>query len=180
MKKLLAMTLCLLLAAPAVASFVLSPNISYITNDVEETQPTPGNTSELGETRIDAKLGYILPMGLYVGGMYSSVSLKSGATSNSGSLIGPSIGYYSPMVFYTMLTYIIMGEQDLGPTTMTGAKGPQIDIGWVFPLSAYFAIGPQMTWRSVEFDKAETGGVSVDTDHTRTSIAPYLTLWFMF
>lgn len=71
-------------------------------------------------------------------------------------------------------------EDTLSADKYTGGKGPQIDVGWVFPLSAYFAIGPQITWRSVEFDKLESSTASVDTDFKSTSIAPYLSLWFMF
>lgn len=179
MKKILSVVFCLLLSVPAFSSIVFSPGVSYRTTDTEASQPSAIN-SEGSETIIDVKLGYVLPMGLYLGGMYSAISGKTAVDNDKGKLIGPSIGYYSPMGFYTFLTYHIIGDLDRGGDTLTGGKGPQLDLGWVFPLSANFAIGPQMTWRSTEFDKRETAGVSVDTDYKTSSLSPYVSLWFMF
>lgn len=181
MKKLISIAFCLLIAVPAMAEFVIAPGISY--GETTTTQSTPGTSDvTVGETRIDVKVGYILPMGLYLGGMYADISENQNGVKNKGNLIGPSIGYYSMMGFHALLTYHIMGSMETagGAAEYTGGKGPQVDIGWVFPLSTYFAIGPQMTWRSIEFDKLEGGGLSFDTDEKRTSIVPYLSLWFMF
>ena len=161
----------------AMGSIVLSPGVAYKTSSVEVS----GAKTESNQMLIDGRLGYVLPMGLYVGGMYSILNQGDEVDSNGGHLMGPSIGYYSMMGFYTLLTYHILGEMDTSSTqTLTGGKGPQIDIGWVFPISSFFAIGPQMSYRSVEFDKVENSGVSTDTDYKATTIQPYLSLWFMF
>lgn len=175
MKKLLLFLSITFLSVIASANIVFSPGLSYLSSDVDNN----GATSESSNLRADVRLGYVMPMGLYLGGMYAHLSNDSGSSDSSGSLIGPTVGYSSMMGFYTLLTYHIIGE--VGDTTkFTGGKGPQIDIGWVFPLSSGFAIGPQFTYRSISFDKVETGGVSTDTDYTETTIAPYLSLWFMF
>ena len=160
------------------AQVVFSPGLAYLSDTQEQTDPTSSNV-ETSQLRADIRLGYILPMGLYVGGMYAYNSVDVNGTDSTGFLAGPSVGYHSMMGFYTMLTYHILGET--GDTTkFTGAKGPPVDIGWVFPLTSSFALGPQITYRSVEFDKIETAGSSIDTDLKQTSIAPYLSLWFMF
>ena len=179
MKKLLPILLSMVIASPALASFVLSPGVGYFSAKREETAPltVSGQTTEL---RLDFKVGYILPMGLYVGGMYASTNSDDGTNSNGGNLMGPTIGYYSMMGFYSLFTYHILGEEDFGSDKYTGAQGPQADIGWIFPLTSYFAIGPQITWRSIEYDKFESNGTSVDTNRKDTSIAPYVSLWFMF
>ncbi len=182
MKKLLVIAAILGLSGTASANLVLSPGLGYYSDSQEATQPAPGTNSETTETRGDLRLGYVLPMGLYLGGMYSFINSETcGATctDNSGFLVGPTLGYHSMMGFYTLLTYHIMGEQG-DQTKFTGGKGPQVDIGWVFPISTYVSIGPQITWRSIEYDKVEGSGTSIDTDLKRTSIAPYLSLWFMF
>lgn len=177
MNKLLISVAFLMAASVSYANIVVSPGVSYISDKRDET--TPGvSSSESQETLIDARLGYILPMGLYLGGMYSSTN--SNGTDNSGNMMGPTVGYFSSTTgFYSLLTYHISGE--FGDTTKyTGAQGPQVDVGWIFPVTRYFSIGPQLTWRSIEYSKRETAGVSVDTDYKRSTIAPYISLWFMF
>jgi hypothetical protein len=74
-----------------------------------------------------------------------------------------------------------MAEQDLDATnTLTDGMGPQIDVGWAFPITATFHLGPQITYRSVGFDKLETSGVSADADVTLSYIMPAINLWFNF
>ena len=182
MKLVMILSALLLISQVSVAQVIFSPGIGYYSTETETTDPAPSSSSST-ENRIDLRFGYVLPMGLYVGGMYSMVDSEtcSGSTcsDNSGFLAGPTIGYNSYTGFYALMTYHIMGEQGDG-TKFTGGTGPQVDLGWVFPLSAYFSIGPQITYRSIEFAERESNGVTVDTDRTATSIAPYLSLWFMF
>lgn len=168
--------------ATASANIVIAPSIGYVSDKQKSTTPSSFDTEQTA-TNIDIKAGYILPMGLYLGAMYSSLSYKtcSGSTCSTspGYNIGPTVGYFSNTGFYALLTYYIMGE--VGDTTKyTGAKGPQVDLGWIFPLSAYFSIGPQLSYKTVSYDKIENSGTSIDTDYTHSYIAPYLTLWFMF
>ncbi len=183
MKKLLIIAAILGLTGTASANLVLSPGLGYYSDATEQSQPSAIDV-ETTETRADLRLGYVLPMGLYLGGMYSYIDSEvcSGSCSdNSGFLIGPSVGYSSLTGFYTILTYHIMGEQG-DSVKYTGGKGPQVDVGWIFPISTYVAIGPQLTWRSIEYDKQEVSalGITQDTDLKQTSIAPYVSLWFMF
>ena len=179
MKKIVIVLISAFIATPALAQFVVSPGIGYY-SDKSEINNTE---SESTETRLDARFGYVLPMGLYLGGTYSYFNQEncsgSTCTDGGGNMLGPTIGYYSMRGFYTLFTYHITGEAGDDPK-FTGAQGPQVDVGWVFPLSSFFAIGPQLTWRSIEYDKVETSGVSQDTDLKNTSIAPYVSLWFMF
>jgi hypothetical protein len=164
------------------ANLVISPGVGYISQSTEESTPNTTNTSSTS-TMLDFRLGYVLPMGLYVGGTYSHMNQEFCAgntcTDSSGFLLGPTVGYFSMMGFYTLLTYHIMGESGDGPTN-TGGRGPQVDVGWVFPITAYFSLGPQLTWRNVEYEQQENNGVTVDTDENNSFIAPYISLWFMF
>ncbi len=184
MKKLLFVLAFCALSVPAFANLVIAPSVGYSSSAVNATVPNSlARDTESSSMVLDMKLGYVLPMGLYLGGMYSHISSESCSgnicSDSSGFLMGPSLGYFSMTGFYTLLTYHIMGES--GDTTkFTGGKGPQVDFGWVFPISSYVSIGPQLTWRSVEFDKIENAGLTQTTDIKQTDINPYISLWFMF
>ena len=182
MKKLILILATLVLTSPALAQLIFAPGVGYVDRQTEATQPATVDQSS-AETRFDLKLGYVLPMGLYLGGMYAFLDSEdcvgNTCSDSSGFYAGPSIGYHSLTGFYALFTYQILGE--VGDTNkLTGAQGPQVDLGWVFPLTSYFAIGPQITYRSIEYDKLETPTGSQDTDTKDTSIAPYVSLWFMF
>ncbi|MCB0378311.1 MAG: hypothetical protein KDD33_07450 [Bdellovibrionales bacterium] len=187
MKKILMIFAILGLSAVAQAQIVFSPGVTYQSYDQTESQV--GNTdSQVDGYILDLRFGYLMPMGLYLGGMYSMASGLGAVGGNGddtkGFSVGPTVGYYSMMGFYSLLTYHIMGETEKTiysqTSTFTGAKGPQVDIGWVFPLSSFFSIGPQITWKSIEFSKIEGGGSEADTNYKQTSIQPYISLWFMF
>ncbi len=179
MKQIYVFLVSFVFLSTASAYFVVSPNISYQSTKFTQTDPAAAD-SDGSETLIDARFGYVLPTGLYLGGMYAHSSFDDG-NSTSGFLAGPTVGYYSMIGFYAMLSYHILGEIEQGAgQKYTGGKGPQVDVGWVFPLSSYFSLGPQITWRSVEFDKLEGNGASVNADPKIDTIRPYLSLWFMF
>ena len=185
MKKLILSALMTLVSTQVFAQVVFAPGIGYYDKSVEATEPAATERTSK-ETRADLKLGYVLPMGLYLGGMYSMIdgedcTSASNCNEVNGFLVGPSIGYHSLTGFYAIFTYNILGESDLGNNNkLTGAQGPQVDLGWIFPLTSYFGIGPQITYRSIEYDKLETTALTQDTDTKETSIAPYVSLWFMF
>lgn len=177
--KLLALAM-VLVGSVANAQFVISPSVSYISTKYEGTQNavTP---SEATATYVDARVGYIMPMGFYFGGMYSNISGNSGT---SGYNVGPSIGFHDMSGFYGILTYHLAGQMDVGTTTGTvtfkNPAGPQVDVGWIVPVTSMFHVGPQVTWRSLKYSKANIAGVEVDTDQKITNIQPYITFWFMF
>lgn len=191
MRKLLFILTALCFSTVAQAQFIFSPGIHYTSSTVTQQFPTGDVESKTDGMAIDLRLGYIMPMGLYLGGMYS---IQSGVVANrlsigtdddrSGSLIGPTIGYYSMMGFYLLGTYHITGktraENSGSHIEYSGGKGPQVDMGWVFPLASSFAIGPQLTYTSIEYSEVDTNTGSATTGYKTSDIRPYVTLWFMF
>lgn len=160
--------------ASAQADIIFSPGVSYF--KIEDEDST-GATSEVTASSYDFKLAYLHPSGLVLGGMYSMMSVNE----EDGFAAGATIGFSHYSGFYALFTYHLMAEQDVdATTTFTDGMGPQIDIGWIFPITHMFHIGPQLTYRSVNYKKVEAAGVSADTDYTRSSMMPYLTLWFRF
>lgn len=161
----------------ATAQIVFAPSFSYIS----EKQDDNGAISENKLTFYDFRLGYIHASGLYLGAMYSMTGIADTNNSNSGYAAGPTLGFSHYSGFYGLFTYYLIAEQNTSSVQKyTGGMGPQIDIGWAFPVTPMFHLGPQLSYRSVKYDKSVTGGVSTSTDFTRSNIVPAIVLWFNF
>lgn len=158
----------------AQAEIVFAPAASYLKIEDENAA---GAVSEIEITNYDFKLGYVHASGLYLGGMYQMTTLNN----DDGYSVGPTLGFNHYSGFYALFTYFLVAEQDLDPsTTLTAGMGPQVDIGWVFPVTHTFFIGPQISYRSISYDTVDANGVESDTDYTRTNMLPYVSLWFRF
>lgn len=163
----------LLTTVSASAEIVFAPAASYFKTE-DDNQ---GSVSESEISSYDLKLGYVGASGLYLGGMYQ----MSKFGDDAGMAAGPTLGFNHYSGFYALFTYFLIAEQELNSTTeLTDGMGPQVDIGWVFPVTRMFMIGPQISYRSISYDKVDSGGASADTDFTRTNILPYISLWFRF
>ncbi len=159
--------------ASANAEVVFAPAASYFKIEDESN----GTTSELEISNYDLKLGFVDASGLYLGGMYQMSKLNN----DNAFAVGPTLGFSHYSGFYALFTYFLVAEQDNGAnSTFTDGMGPQIDLGWIFPLTSSFFIGPQISYRSISYEKQDTAGVSTDVDFTRTNILPYISLWFRF
>ena len=156
----------------AKADVIFSPAISYM----KVTEQDHGNNTKSAETSAyDLRLGYLAPSGLYIGGMYSLY--KDG--DNKGFSGAATLGYYHYSGFTALFSYHLIGDMDRDASfTYKDGMGPQIDIGWNFPLTSSFSIGPQMTYRSLNYKKSDPDTPNVD--FTRSMIYPYVSLWFRF
>jgi hypothetical protein len=160
-------------AFTAQAEIAFSPAISYW----KETVESDGVKAESERTALDLRLGYVHASGLFLGGMYSMTSIDDDDLFAGG----PTLGFNHKNGFYALFTYFLASEYKYeSGTKLTDGMGPQIDIGWIFPLTSVFYIGPQISYRSLSYEKAEASGVSADADVTITNTSPYLTLWFKF
>lgn len=158
----------------AQAEINFSPSFSYFKLEDENGGAA---TSELELTTYDFKLGYVHSSGLFLGGMYQ----MSKFNDDQATAVGPTLGFKHYSGFYALFTYFLMAEQESGAsTTFTDGMGPQIDVGWMFPLTYMFYIGPQISYRSINYSKVDISGASVETDFTRSNVLPYISLWFRF
>ena len=167
----------IILVATSVASatIVFSPSFSYMT---EKTENAGTTASEYTKSFYDFRLGYLHSSGLFLGGMYSMSSYDRGF-NQKGFAVGPTIGFSHYSGFFALFTYFLMAELDVDATnTMTDGMGPQIDIGWAFPITSMFHLGPQITYRSITFDKIDPSSTSIDV--TQSDIVPAINLWFNF
>lgn len=160
--------------ATAQAEIVFAPGISYSTIKSQ----TNGATTTDGKTvSYDLKVGYVHPSGLYLGGMYAITKFDD----NGGYAAGPTLGYSHYSGFYALFTYFLTAQQNTASNSkLTSGMGPQIDLGWVFPITSVFFIGPQISYRSIGYDKLESSGVSASTDQSLSQIMPFVSLWFRF
>lgn len=162
----------------ASADIVFAPSISYMTEKSDDK--TAPSTTEVKRAFYDFRLGYLHSSGLFLGGTYSMQKFSTGGTNLDGYSAGPTLGFSHYSGFYTFFTYFLLGEMDKTTSTKyTNAMGPQIDVGWAFPLTASFHLGPQITYRSISYDKLKGAG-SVSYDYTYSGITPAVVLWFNF
>ena len=163
-------------ASLAQAQFVVNPNLSYTSEKYE----TAGVSSEGTTIMLDLRAGFVLNSGLFLGGTYAYEGYDTGSDDGTASSLAPTVGYFNSG-FLAMLTYHFMATTELDATTdLIEGAGPQIDIGYVLPVTDSFHLGPQLRWRSLDYGKVETGGVKFDADHKATTIQPMINLWFMF
>ncbi len=157
----------------AKAEIIFSPAVSYLSSKVEEGGATIIDGSTIF---VDARLGYLMPNGLYLGGIYA-IENNDAASSYYG---GASVGFVSGG-FSLIGSYFLLGEYDPdGDLKYTGATGFQGDISYAHMIASNFAIGPQISYRSVEFDKRDNAGTETDSDRSDTQILPMINLWFVF
>jgi hypothetical protein len=167
--------LLLFVTSMASANIVFSPSFSYMAEEQENAGVT---TSEYTKSFYDFRLGYLSASGLYLGGIYSMSSYDQGY-NQKGFAVGPTVGYKHYAGFFALFSYYLMAELKVDATsTLTDGMGPQVDIGWAFPLTSSFHIGPQITYRSITFDKIDPGAVAVEI--TQTDLVPAINLWFNF
>lgn len=160
----------------AQAEIFFGPNFHYREEKVE----TGGSTAKLNVTVIDARLGYVLPAGLYVGGLYNTETTKSGSFEEKGSHYGPSVGYVTKN-FNVIASYYMGGERSYtGGVKRIEVSGPQVDLGYMFDLGSGTLLGPQLSWRSIEYAKVKANGLEAADKYKLTEIRPMIALAFMF
>lgn len=174
----LAVLLIMTTATWAQAQIVFAPSITYSSTEIE----SPGGTTDSDSMVIDLKVGYQHASGLILGANYSMNNMALFNDDDSGFSLGPMVGFSHYNGFYALFSYFIMGEFEQGnsTTTLTEGMGPQVDIGWVFPITSSFSLGPQITYKSITYDTIESAGVETTQENTITEINPFITLWFRF
>ncbi len=174
--RILSGILMLCLTSVASANIVFSPSFSYMKEEQENAGVTTG---EYTKSFYDFRLGYLSASGLYLGGIYSMSSYDDGLYNQKGFAVGPTVGFSHYSGFFALFSYFLMAELKTSSTsTLTDGMGPQVDVGWAFPLTSSFHLGPQITYRSITFDKLDPGATAVDI--TLTDLIPAINLWFNF
>jgi hypothetical protein len=163
---------------------IFAPAVSYTKESVRNaTNPVAVSTVEGKTLSADLKLAYLHYSGLYLGGLYSLMNEDGldGAVENRQRSFGPTLGYSHYSGFYALFTYFLMSEyKDVTGDKFKDGMGAQVDLGWVFPLTSMFSIGPQLSYRAIKYDKASISGADQTVDVTISDFRPYVSLWFQF
>ena len=157
------------------SSGVMATLNAYMYNQSSEaTAGSSTSSSESNNSIYDLKLGYLTGNGLYLGGLYTMRSAKSGSTTTDGKNLGASVGYVGASGFFIQGHYILSAEYgDLKEGT-----GLQADLGYINNITGNFLVGVELTYRSVEYKKDESNP-SMDK-YKLTELFPMLTVGFVF
>ena len=158
------------------AELYFSPSLFYKTSE----EGPSGSETERTETYYDIRLGYGMTTGLYFGGIYSGMTHEINDVEFTRSSYGASIGYVSDG-WFLMGHYFIKSEYEVGSNAKyTDGSGFQADVGYWFKAFSQLSIGPQITYRTLSYEKLESGGASVDAEYEHKEFMPYLSLALIF
>jgi hypothetical protein len=189
MKSLLRVTMIALsvfLSQRTEASIAFSPTVNYRASDDKSSASAESKTSV---TAFDFRLGYILPLGILVGGTYameSGTGVRSGGNETSliGKRYGPSLG----IVFDTLNfvgTYFMAGDYETkdGSTNYkyTEGTGYQLDLGWTWMLANKIGMGPNIVYKNLNYTKrtAVSTNTQSNSDYRVNEIYPNVAFWIM-
>lgn len=166
--RLLSMIFILLGVSIAQAQIVIAPAFTY-----RDTQVEDNVTVESDALVVDVKAGYLHGSGLYLGANYSLEK----SNDDDGFSVGPTVGYAHYSGFYALFTYYVLAEYETAAgNEYTEGMGPQVDLGWVFPLTSVMSLGPQISYKSISYDKQN----DISDEITVSEIQPYISVWFHF
>ena len=141
------------------------------------TSGTSNSTADVVETTLDGTVGYVLPMGLYLGATYESFGYDDGF-SYAG--YGPTVGFAN-MGFYFDLSYLLSVTGTNDTTDYSEGTGILARAGYTHMFTDSFGLGPSISYRDLTFATVETNGIEVpNTEAVWTKIMPMITLAFMF
>jgi hypothetical protein len=154
----------------ATANFEFSPSLSVFKTDKEESS-----------SQVELRMGYTFESGLYAGGYYSIASDRFIEYVNQYYL-GIHLGY-SYKGLYALAGYALTGEQDFvsGGVKYSRPEAYSATLGYRMEVTTNVFLGPEFTWRQVEYTSREVQGVPQgDTGRKDTHVLPSITLQFIF
>ena len=162
-------------------SIILSANAG-VYNTKDDTAGVVNNDTQVSVA--DGTLGYVFSSGIYLGGIYgtATTSTKGAATKPETSFSGGSLGYFSKGGFIFQGHYIASAEikKATATTNKVEGTGSQFDVGFIKNLWGPIFVGGQISTRTIEYKKLDTGGVKTLSKHTVTETFPELKLCFVW
>lgn len=157
--------LCAILSSLVISSqasaFVFAPAFNY--NSQKED-----SVKESSYT-LDLRFGTMIGDPWYIGGIYDIQKENSGGLDTDTWGLGPSVGLIYPNLSF-IISYYLVSERQTPGVKFDKALGPQIDVGYSFPIGGSVKFGPQLTWRDVRYNNPAVKKVS--------SFKPYLAFYF--
>jgi len=153
---------------------VLLPGAVYYS--IQEANSVSGATVSDRKRNVlfyDVRMYYIFRGGFTFGLLYGGESqdINGGAPKTERSNIGLTFGYikWGWTVLSTYLPYSIQtlsGTADV--SEYSKGSGFQLDFAYHFRLGNHFSIGPQITYKNIQYKEAESATTSIDTTSSST------------
>lgn len=137
----------------------------------ESYDGTTVGTTETTRTILDLKAGYVMPSGLYFGGIYDSRTDQVGSSKTERTGVGATVGYHN-MGWFIDGSYYLTSEIKLSSgTKLESGSGFGVDVGKNFDVLQNVYLGLQIAYKSLEYKKA--GGVEV-VNKLKSELAPMI------
>jgi hypothetical protein len=154
--------------------FMIGASIMKLDTSTDGPNLGSNNTTR---TLLDAKIGYAMPSGLYVGGIYNSRTDENNGSKDERTGYGATVGYHMNG-WYIDGSYFISSTYKLsGGTELSGGSGYGADLGHNFDIATNVYLGVQLSYKSFTYTKTQT----VDaTNHVKSELSPMLNIGVMF
>ena len=137
--------------------------------------PLLGN-SEVTTTLFTGKVGYALPSGLYVGGIYDSRTDESGGKLERSSL-GATVGFHRGGWFIDGSYYFSSTMKFSTGSELKEGSGFGVDIGRNFEIASNVYLGLQVSWKSLSYKKVD----ALDSDNKiKSELLPLVNVGLTF
>ena len=177
MKKCVLVVLLMVLgnagSAQAAEGLVFSPTFFYRS---EETK-VGTSVSERTDTLMDARLGYSLASGLYLGAIYAMDNRDFGSNEAKRTSYGATVGYYQGS-WALFFHYFLSSKNQFGSSDAYEGTGIQFDFGYYFTVGSGFSVGPQLSYKAFTYTKQ--GGNTLADDRRETKVDPAVAFLFSF
>ncbi len=144
-----------------------------------------GSASTTQYLDVVPSLGYQYSDLLYFGVNYRYTNESgSGGYKFSGGVYGPSVVFTNSNFMFSLAYYVggdltksYDGSED---TKYSSGSGPEISLGYIFPVAASFSWGPQFMYSDIKYTTTKVGSVTSSSTYEISGIEPYVGLYFYF
>ena len=130
-------------------------------------------------------LGYQYSDLLYFGVNYRYTNESgSGGYKFSGGAYGPTVVLTNSNFLFS-LAYYLGGDltksyDGSADTKYSSGSGPEVSIGYLFPVAGSFAWGPEFMYSDIKYTSTQVSGVTTSSTYEISGIEPYIALFFYF
>jgi len=152
---------------------------SFNVNASKQNNNDTGIHTEETVKIMSTRIGYTLKGGFYLGVIDEAQDTNNGSdtlkTTHKGGSVG--ISQDGSYIIYHSLTE---SKTDIDALTSYSGKGSGMDFGHHFQVGDTLSIGAQLSFRTLEFDRAETDGITSKIDVTTHWMRPMITFGLTF
>ena len=182
--------LYLVLCQDAAAGIMLHLGFNY-EEEKKEDSGTPANLQTTRQT-LNVGCGFVMDTGLFIGLKYFQKNIIADQSSTSGSVTtttttkelttgsGPTLGFYTTNGLVAQASFLLFNPEHEDSTTLySGGEAQIYDIAYRFSVGE-FSFGPQLTFSSFSYRKADTNGIKSDINISESHMLPMLAFWLGF